>query len=431
MKTAKTCSPQLPALPGVYLFKDKNNQIIYIGKAKNLYKRVQSYFRNQKTDWKVAQLIEEHDMVDHIVTHSESDALLLEAQLISDYKPKFNVLLKSGQPFVYILFTQTEGQLPLMQVVRNKNKKGSYFGPFLHKTDARAVADYLVRTFQLKYCNKTIENGCLDYHLGNCAGTCRKNFDTSAYRMRFELAQDVLKEKDTVFLKKLAQQIAANNAALEFEKAAALSSYIKNFEVIFATIKAKYHDKKYALEVEQAVVAPVVQEDTLPALEELQKLLGLAKLPRTIDCFDISHFQSTHIVGSCIRFTDGKKDPKNFRRFLIKSLKQQNDYAALQEIVLRRYRDRTELPDVIFIDGGKGQRNAIKQFFPEVICVSLAKREELLITDTHPEGVPLDLQTPMGRLMIALRDYAHHFAVSYHRLRRKSNVKMEKNNKLL
>lgn len=412
----------LPHLPGVYFFKDQHHSIIYIGKAKDLRKRVQSYFTNQKTDWKVAELIKEHASIKHIVTKSEHDALLLEAQLIRDYKPKYNVLLKSGQPFVYLLFTETKTGLPNLEVVRNKNKKGRYFGPFLHKRDAYAVYNYLMRTFRLNLCNKTIENGCLDYHIGRCAGNCRANFDASSYLTRLDLAYDALKGNHKEFLARLTQQIARLSTALEFEKAAHLSIYIKNFDTIFTTIQAKFHDKKYGLEIEHAAVAPQLPErDFTQALIELQQLLKLEKTPRTIDCFDISHFQSNAIVGSCIRFTDGKKDPNYFRRFKVKSLKQQNDYAALQEIVLRRYRNRDELPDIIFIDGGKGQRNAIAPFF-DIPCISLAKREELLITDYHPEGIPLDLKNPLGQLLIAIRDYAHHFAVSYHRLRRKNNL---------
>lgn len=427
-----TSIKDLPALPGVYFFKNAQNTIIYIGKAKNLRKRVQSYFFKQKTDWKVAELLQEYTKISHIVTNSESDALLLEAQLIRDYKPKFNVLLKTGQPFIYLLFTAPSNRsnmsrssnLQKLEIVRNKSKKGVYFGPFLTKQDARAVHSYLLRTFQLELCNKQLENGCLDYHIGRCAGICKQNFNQTDYLMRLELAKSALKDDRKAFLKHLEQTIADFNKQLEFEKAAHLSGYAKNFETIFTVLKEKYHAKKYAPQVESVTTpSEIVEQEVEQALADLQKLLKLDKKPQTIDCFDISHFQSTHIVGSCIRFTDGKKDQNNFRRFKVRSLEQQNDYAALQEIVLRRYRDRTELPDIIFIDGGKGQRNAITQFFPNTTCISLAKREELLISDAHPDGYKLDLKTPLGRLLISIRDYAHHFAISYHRLERnkKSN----------
>ena len=405
----------LPTLPGVYFFKDANGSILYIGKAKNLRKRVQSYFTKQATDWKIADLIKTHANIAHIVTKNETEALLLEAQLIRDYKPNFNVLLKTGQPFVYLLFTEQKEKLSTLEIVRNKKKKGTYFGPFMQKTDARAVHAYLLRTFKLYLCNKTIANGCLDYHLGRCAGSCKPDFDHEGYGARLALAQDVLRNNHKDFLQRLNSLIAQYNQKLEFEKSAHLSHYITTFESIFNTIKTKFHERKYALDIEEAATATPSSYEADSALAELQKLLNLPQKPRTIDCFDISHFQGNHIVGSCIRFKDGVKDPNNFRRFKVKSLTNQDDYAALQEIVARRYKNREDLPDIVLIDGGKGQRNAIINLVAPVPCISLAKREERLFAENHPEGVVLDHKTALGKLLMALRDYAHHFAISYHR----------------
>ena len=405
----------LPTLPGVYFFKDANGSILYIGKAKNLRKRVQSYFTKQATDWKIADLIKTHANIAHIVTKNETEALLLEAQLIRDYKPNFNVLLKTGQPFVYLLFTEQKEKLSTLEIVRNKKKKGTYFGPFMQKTDARAVHAYLLRTFKLYLCNKTIENGCLDYHLGRCAGSCKPDFDHEGYGARLALAQDVLRNNHKDFLQRLNSLIAQYNQKLEFEKSAHLSHYITTFESIFNTIKTKFHERKYALDIEEVAATLPANPESAQALAELQKLLNLPQKPRTIDCFDISHFQGNHIVGSCIRFKDGVKDPDNFRRFKVKSLTNQDDYAALQEIVARRYKNREDLPDIVLIDGGKGQRNAIINLVAPVPCISLAKREERLFAENHPEGVVLDHKTALGKLLMALRDYAHHFAISYHR----------------
>jgi excinuclease ABC subunit C len=164
----------------------------------------------------------------------------------------------------------------------------------------------------------------------------------------------------------------------------------------------------------------------------LQTMLNLACPPRIIDCFDVSHTQGMYIVGSCVRFTNGLPDPSGFRRFRIKTLTGQDDYAALQEIVLRRYTSTkgTIIPDVILIDGGKGQLSAALEIIRDLehlknsVCISLAKREERIFTqfDTPgAEGIKLDMQTAVGQLLIALRDYAHHFAISYHRLLRKKN----------
>ena len=155
------------------------------------------------------------------------------------------------------------------------------------------------------------------------------------------------------------------------------------------------------------------QYATQEAAQELQKTLNLAKEPQIIDCFDISHFQSQAIVGSCVRFIDGVPAKSKFRKFKIKSLIQQNDYAALQEIVKRRYK-AGDLPDFIVIDGGKGQLNAVYGLLPDTPCISLAKREETVFVPHKSEGILLSLHTAMGKLLIALRDYTHHFAVRYH-----------------
>jgi len=406
-----------PQLPGVYLFKDKDGKVIYIGKAKFLKKRVSSYFQKRHDDWKVQSLLSEHASVDYIVVKSEMEALLLEAQMICDYKPKFNVLLKSGQPFVYILFTQ--GKLPQIKLVRNQKLKGKYFGPFLQKVQARKVFEYLVNTFHLHLCNKKIENGCLDYHLGLCAGNCKTDFDTQGYLFRLQLAKDALKHKHATLLKSLKEKIAEYNKNLEFEKSKHLQEYIDNLDLILQTIRIKFKEEKFENEI-FAAVTPIKQIYNFAGDvdQKLQQFLKLDKPIRSIDCFDISHFQSSYLTGSCIRFVDGKPEKNKFRRFKIKTLKKQNDCAALQEVVLRRYKKKDDFPDLIMIDGGKGQLNAILKLIGGVACISLAKREETVFGKAYPKGVKLDLKTDIGRLLTALRDYAHHFAISYHRKRR-------------
>jgi excinuclease ABC subunit C len=190
-------------------------------------------------------------------------------------------------------------------------------------------------------------------------------------------------------------------------------------QTIFATIATKFAPEKFTADIVAATTPTKgVEQSYTQASADLEQLLGTNSHIRTIDCFDISHFQSQSIVGSCVRFTDGKPDKNKFRRFKIQSLTQQNDYAALQEIVSRRYKDASELPDLMLIDGGKGQLSAITSIFPNAPIVSLAKREETLFAPHLKEGVVLDVKTDMGKLLIALRDYAHHFAISYHRLRR-------------
>ncbi len=416
MNPVKKHTKTIPKAAGVYYFKDKDGQVIYVGKAKSLAHRVNSYFQ-KGYDWKVMALVEEYADLDYILTKNETEALLLEAQMIAEHKPKYNVLLVEGQPFLYLLFT-TNDPLPTLEVVRNKRKKGTYFGPFLHKRQARGVAAYLIETFRLALCNKKIANGCLDYHLGKCAGNCLHNFDTNDYLFRLNLAMDVLRNNHKESLKNLKEKIKEYSKALAFENARRLSGYVENLDTIFETIRTRFHEKKYKDDIFVATTpTKIAPRDS--ALDELSEFLHLNKQIKTIDCFDISHFQSSYIVGSCIRFSNGIPDKNNFRRFRIKTLETQNDYAALQEIIKRRYRDENEIPDLIMIDGGKGQLSAAQTVLPQGMIISLAKREETIFSNTIPDGKKLDIHSRVGQLLIAIRDYAHHFAISYHKLRRK------------
>lgn len=417
-------TPKLPDLPGIYVFKDKENNVLYVGKAKSLKKRIQSYFQRQTEDWKIQELVREHAIVEHIITKSETEALLLEAQLIRSFKPKYNVLLKYNNPFIFILITNTD--LPQIKLVSKKKEKGTYFGPFLYKQKVRNVYDYLMRTLKLNLCTgqilrKTVE-GCLNYHIGRCAGNCLSDFSVNDYKSRILLAQKLLEGNYEDCKKSLSEQIAIHNQNFEFEISKRLTAYLQNLETIFNTLKTGFTYSKYYKDITAITIAAEHKsEQPIRALEDLQILLNLDTKPVSIDCFDISHFQSSSIVGSCIRFTHGLPEKDKFRRFKIKTLAEQNDYAALQEIVTRRYKDPSQLPDVILIDGGKGQLNAIKDLVP-VPCISLAKREETLFTPNHPEGVKLNVQLPLGQLLIAIRDYAHHFAVSYHKIRRSKST---------
>ncbi len=469
MSIPKKHTKTIPKAAGVYYFKNASDQVIYVGKAKSLAARVNSYFQKGH-DWKVVSLIEEYADIDYILTKNETEALLLEAQMVKEHQPKYNVLLKEGQPFLYLLFT-TNDPMPTLEIVRNKKKKGTYFGPFLHKRQARGVAYYLIETFRLKLCNKKIKNGCLDYHLGKCAGSCLENFDSNDYLFRLNLAMDILRNNHKQSLKNLKEKIIEYNKALAFEQSKRLNEYLANLDIIFATIRTRFHEKKYEHDIFVATTpTEVAPRDT--ALEELGEFLNLSiqssssftpsvakamkgrrgerttiihpepvegpfvvsdceaivsnhtiKQIKTIDCFDISHFQSSYIVGSCIRFSNGIPDKNNFRRFKIKTMQSQNDYAALQEIITRRYRDATHIPDLILIDGGKGQLSAAQAVLPDATIISLAKREETIFASSLSEGKKLDIHSAVGKLLIAIRDYAHHFAISYHKLQRKKGLR--------
>lgn len=409
----------IPQAPGVYLFK-KEQEILYIGKAKALRRRVASYFSKRHVDWKIEALLQEYTHIEHLITGSEQEALLLEAKLIQDIQPRFNVLLKSGQPFIYLVATRDQ-KIPELLIVRNKKVVGTYYGPFIHKRQARNVHQYLIRTFRLSRCKQKNSTGCLQYHIGYCAGTCLADFDEAAYRFRVELACSLLENKYEETLAVLKKQIAEYSNVREFEKAAHLYTYMQNIDTIFATLRTKFGDHTYKKYFSRC--APTLDQAYQEGLAHtMQQLFILPKPPLIIDCFDISHFQSSFMVGACIRFNHGLPDKNKFRRFAIKTLKRQNDYAALQEIVQRRYRNNQDLPDLILIDGGKGQLSTIAQIMPHVPVISLAKKEELIFSQTLTEPVALTLHSDIGKLFIALRDYTHHFAISYHQLLRKKHA---------
>ncbi|HBL98299.1 TPA: hypothetical protein DDZ86_01500 [Candidatus Dependentiae bacterium] len=409
----------IPHLPGVYVFKDAAGSILYIGKAQDLRKRVASYFQKRDSDGKIAQLLDEHSDIGYIITRNPIEALLLEAHLIQSYQPPYNVLLKNGNPFVYLLFTKPKKGLPTLEIVRTRDRKnpGRYFGPFLQRRDARMVYEFLLRMFKLFICGKKMPNGCLDFHLGRCTGSCREDFDLADYLMRLELAHDVLAGQYDSFISRLKEQIAGHNAKLEFEQAQSLHELLQRFEHLFDVLKTRFSYGRYVPQIENVIQVSPGPEDYLICADELKTLLNLEKNPLTIDCFDISHFQGHGFVGSCVRFTNGIPDKKNFRHFIIKTVPHQDDYAALREIVVRRYRHEEDKPDLVLIDGGKGQLNATASLVFPAPCVSLAKREERLFSAAHPQGTVLSLSSRMGRLLIALRDYAHHFAITFHRKR--------------
>jgi len=534
---------KLPQQSGVYIFKDANDHILYIGKAKNLKSRGRNYIQCLGKDVKIDSIFAKADQLTHLITENELEALLLEAKMVQSHQPKFNVLLKHGQPFLYLFIAASKRGLPSLEIVRNKQKKGTYFGPFLEKGPARKVYNFLIKTFKLRLCKKKIPGGCLYFHMGQCAGACRDDFDKAGYLERLELAKKSLRQGHSKFLKYLKEQIDQANNELKFERARELHEYYQAFErvfysldhkptdiemvgskdiwiyypsihpasheaapgtqgersekadhpecgastralfvfseqqgslkkkrvfyfsfeqkidrediieyflgyyrtfapapyiltnfdlkndaVLFSSFLRKWHHKNYDISImypQEGHLASLIRLATLHAQQVIEKqvelpkalknLLNLSIEPHAIDCFDISHKQGRDMVGSCVRFKDGQPDKPNFRHFHIKTVEGQDDYASLREIVGRRYKDEKALPDLIVIDGGKGQLNAVADLFPETEIIALAKREETVFSKRLPQGKVLDQKSFAGQMLIALRDYTHHFALSFHK----------------
>ncbi len=413
-----------PSSAGVYFFKDANANIVYIGKAKNLKNRLNSYFFS--SDQKVVQLLACAVAIEYIITPTEIEALFLEAQLIKQHQPPFNRLLKSGNPYSYIFFSHEA--LPTISVVRTKKKKGEYFGPFLTKKDAHIVVEYLKKSFQLTICTKKIDAGCLQYHINICAGSCKKDFDLSFYIMRLDIARQILNQNYQQATQQLAQEITASNQQLNFERSQHLAHYQQHLQSLITTLQTLHTTQLTDLpHFANATTQEQAQlyESNIALLSQVKQRLGLDKIPYTIDCFDISHMQSQSIVGSCVRFLNGRPDTKNFRHFNIKSIIEQNDYAALAEIVSRRYRIKSALPDLIIIDGGKGQLNATNHLVDGTEIISIAKGDgrkvgaETIFFGNGTPPLEVDIHQPADRLLLEIRDYAHHFAITHHRKRQK------------
>lgn len=524
---------QLPDSPGVYLFKNSEDLVVYIGKAKSLRKRVKSYPLRYEQGQKERLIIDESVTVEHILTQTELAALVLEAELIQSYQPRFNILLKTGQPYYYFLFTSGRGEvLPQFLLVRTKHDgKGVFIGPFIERAPARRVYEHLKKVFRLTLCNKKIPKGCLSYHMGICAGSCRPDFDGAGYKLRLSQVRRYLQGDKAPVLAELDGEINASNAEMTFEFSAQLVAYKKALIAVHEAVAANtsrpqslqrradkdiwltltspktglpafflYRQRDgvvtfqrfFALTDEPEAYILSYYRTSIPAgqvlfaeeycetellagfcrewhslsgdvsvvvvdsgkthaeslaaarahaLEYLEKtegsgrvlksLLKLSFIPHSIDCFDISHKQGHAMVGSAVRFVDGMKQTDKFRHFIIETLTEQNDYAALQEVVVRRYR-AGDLPDVIMIDGGKGQLHAAEQVLAPLIAgtktviISLAKREETVFASHLPaDGIILDQQTSAAQVLIALRDYAHHFAISFHRARYSTEMYQE------
>lgn len=401
----------LPFKPGVYFFKNKDNEIIYIGKAKSIRKRVASYFHSQRYNWKIQGILAEYTSIEYEVTENEIKALILEAQLIQQHKPRFNVLLKDGSPFIYIVFQ--EKPIAQMLITRTTPLKKSFVGPFINKKAVRTIFSFLQKTFQLYRCKKTVPNGCLHYHIGLCSGSCKPDFNEYDYVQRLRIAYHSLTDNQDKFVASIKKTIQEYNKEHSFEKSARFSKYLTHAQEILNTINNSCDDQNDTIKEKRFFI----KTDAMLG-QTIQTLTGASKPINTIDCFDISHFQGKNIVGSCIRFANGIPDPHLFRHFKVTSLENQNDYAALQEIVTRRYA-HDSFPDLIIIDGGKGQLSAVKTVIPDAFVSSLAKREERLFCDRFPDGIILDKHSTAGLLLIAIRNYTHHFAVSYHRKRRR------------
>ncbi|HED53362.1 MAG TPA: excinuclease ABC subunit UvrC [Phycisphaerales bacterium] len=435
---------ELPPVPGVYLMKDAAGVVLYVGKAGRLPNRVSSYFVPSADLGPVKQpmldLIIDFDTIE---CESEVEALLTEARLIKDIKPKFNALMTDGKAFPYLIITQRE-DFPRVFVTRNpagiddktgqikpEMKGAKILGPFTSPGSLREALQVLQKIFQFRTCHLNIIEGdpknrhfrpCLLHAIGQCSAPCADKISKEAYRQDIARFVRFLGSKRSAMLRELRQQMNEASKNLDFELAATLRDQIKAIEKLDNRASTK---DGWQPEIEIGYVDPH------KGLASLQRTLGLDEPIRCVEGFDIAHLQGNETVGSKVCFVDGRPFKNEYRRYKVTSV-QNDDYKALQEVVSRRYREAgngCELyPEVILIDGGLGQLHAAMEVFdslnvPPPMVVSLAKKEELIYVQRRSEPIKLGRDNFGLRLLQQVRDEAHRFAQHYHHiLRRKKTL---------
>jgi excinuclease ABC subunit C len=526
---------ELPHEPGVYKFFNDRGEMIYVGKAKDLRKRVSSYFTKQHgTNRKTFRLISEIRKIDFVVSNSEFDALLLENNLIKENQPKYNILLKDDKSFPFICVTR-ERFPRIFSTRRYDTKIGDYYGPYSSVVAMKNVLDLVrklntIRTCKYNLSEENVRNKkyklCLEYHLGNCKGPCedlqseedylddvnnaveilkgnigivKKHFSERmnqyAAELKFELAQEFKEKLD--YLEKFQAKSLVVNPRIEDVDVFTINSddtqaYVNYLKIINGAIvnsQNQYIRKKLeesdedilsmvvydyrlktkskAKEVITSIPLSIIPEDlenTIPKIGDkkklielsfknlflfkqeklksdapvrekknetlliLQKDLRLKSVPNHIECFDNSNLQGTNPVASMVCFKNGKPAKKEYRHFNIKSVEGPDDFASMNEVVFRRYKrlldEASGLPDLIVVDGGKGQLSAACEalktlgIYGEVPVIGIAKRLEEIYYPGDSFPLHINKASPGLKLIQQLRDEAHRFAITFHRNQR-------------
>lgn len=418
MESLKRQIAKLPEEPGIYKFLDKNGKLIYVGKSVSIKKRVQSYFVAKDLGAKTNKLVQNIARVEHIKVFSEFEALLLESELIRENKPFYNVIAKDDKSPIYIQITA--GEVPLVLTTRKSNigKKDYVKGPFPSAKTTYSILRMVRRIFP--YCtHKRGKKPCLYFHLGLCPEPYRSDEAKAAYREAVAKIKKLLTGKSKTLIRDLAREMKGFSKAQRYEEAAKVKKQIENLEYLTTT----YHTPREFLE------RPTLVDDlTLARLKDFQKIIGLKKLPKRIECYDISNISGTNATGSMVVMTGGKVDKREYRKFKIKFKHAPDDYEMMREVLARRIKNDWPKPDVMIIDGGRGQLNAalsiIGKYEYQTNVISLAKRLEEIYVPEKALPISLPKESPARQLAQEIRDESHRFAVTYHRkLRSKDFLK--------
>ncbi len=407
----------LPNTPGVYKFLDSKGRVIYVGKAKNLKKRVSSYFRKGKAhDARIEKMKSEIRDIALINAFSEAEALIYEAGLIKDLCPRFNVELKDDKSYPFLKLTVNE-DFPRLFVTRKRVKDGArYYGPYVNATLLRDALSFMKKVFKLRSCKCLHKKVCLEYHIGQCDGPCEGKVSRKEYARIVEQVKMFLEGKKADLIVDLEKDMFRASKKKDYEKALAVKNRIQALTSI-----QKMHDR---------AKKPVFGE-----LEELKNALGLSDIPLHIECFDISNTGGVLAVGSMVKFVAGQPKRSGYRKFKIREIKGVDDYSMIREVVRRRYarviKEGSRLPDLILFDGGWGHLNVARE---ELVSMGLDKINIASIAKEYnhvyvqSRKMPVRFSPGSGVLLFIqrIRDEAHRFAITYHRkLRREEKFDTE------
>lgn len=525
----------LPNSPGVYQYYDKEDKLLYVGKAKNLKKRVASYFNKQHNNARTRLLVKRIHSIKHIVVATETDALLLENNLIKNYQPKYNVMLKDDKTYPWLCIKNE--RFPRVFSTRKLIKDGSeYFGPYTSMRTVHTLLDLIRSLFPLRTCTFDLSvekikaqkfKICLEYHLGNCLGPCEEKYSEEKYDENIEAIRNIIKGNFKESLHVFKNKMKTYAAELQFEDAQRIKekidilenyqakstvvnpkindvdvfsivsdesyAYVNFLQISFGSIirshtleikkkldetdaellelsvvelrqrfnslckeiylpfsikteeGVKVHipkvgDKKKILDLsvrnakyyrmERFKQAKIVDPDRHEKriMAQMKKDLRLSEEPRHIECFDNSNIQGTNPVAACVVFKNGKPSKKEYRKFNIKTVEGPDDFASMEEVVYRRYKRLKEeeqpLPQLIIIDGGKGQlSSALKSLDKlglrgKIAIVGIAKRLEELFYPGDPIPLYLDKKSETLKIIQQLRNEAHRFGITFHRDKR-------------
>jgi excinuclease ABC subunit C len=426
LRAAEKVRTTFPDKPGVYLFQDKLGRVIYVGKAKSLKARASSYFlKAASEDSRTTQLVTEAYDVDFLEADSEVDALLMEARLVKDTQPKFNRDLRDDKSFPYLQIT-THEDFPRVEITRTPRTSGvKLYGPFANVSSLRGALQVLQRVFKFRTCPLDIEDGderwrwfrpCLLASIRQCTAPCNLRISKEEYRKDISRLRKFLDGGRKPLLEEMRAEMQDAATNRRFEQAAKLRDEIQMLESLEDRGDLEKHEQP-----------EVFYQDPKKGLAGLKKVLGLAEQPRTIEGVDIAHLGGSETVASLVQFIDGLPFKPGYRRYRIREVKGVDDYASIHEVVARRFRrldaEGEVFPDILLIDGGKGQLGKAVTAFESLgitppLILSLAKREELIYVMNRDEPLRLSRHAFALRLLQYVRDEAHRFAQHYHHLLR-------------